>query len=72
MSNRWFPRLAKRSEVRQMSIQEMVEAREIKRIEGDFFEDLGGHIWHESTLDPLIEEFEKTKNEEKNEQSRTS
>lgn len=40
-------------------IQELVDAREIKRLADDFYEDLGGHVVHESNLGPYFEAFEK-------------
>ncbi len=40
-------------------ISEMVNAGELIRKGGDYFEDMGGHILHESNLDSYIEEFVK-------------
>lgn len=44
-------------ECKGLMILELVEARELVRKGDDFYEDLGGHIIHESNLDSYIEDY---------------
>ena len=48
-----------RSEAKSLMIQEMVDAGELIQKGDDYFEDMGGHILHESNLDSYITEFMK-------------
>jgi len=42
------------SEIRSALIAEMVDAGELIRKGEDYYEDMGGHLLHESHLDPFI------------------
>lgn len=44
-------------EVRGQLIDEMVDVGDLIRKGDDIYEDMGGHILHESNLDPYIEQF---------------
>lgn len=48
-----------KSEIRTILVNEMVDAGELIRRGEDFFEDMGGHILHESNLDSYIESYMK-------------
>lgn len=49
--------MSRQTEIRDALVQEMVEVGELIRKGEDFFEDMGGHILHESNLDPYIKNY---------------
>lgn len=46
-------------EIRSAMINELCDAGELIRLGDDFFEDMGGHVLHESNLDGYIENYLK-------------
>lgn len=47
------------SEIRSAMIDELCDVGELIRRSGDFYEDMGGHLLHESNLDTHIEAYLK-------------
>lgn len=45
------------SEMRALLINELCDVGELIRKGGDYFEDMGGHLLHESNLDSYIENY---------------